>query len=304
MKSALTSILFFTYAFLFAQEKIEELSSRQEIDRLIHTCQFSKALMLLDRPEDSLSIDLLQRKEYCYFQLGNYPDAIHQFEQVMRVDSMNTYALFQLGQLYTRNKQHKEAYACYGKLISRDSLNSYYYKQYAIVTAQANDPITSISNFCQAVELNPHDIEAYVLLGDILLEADQYEIADSILTYALNLNPNPQLSLLLAKAQLGEEKYEDVIKTTEQLMVKGDTLPVYARLPGISYFQLDQFDNVIPYMDFLLKNDVKTEWVYYYLGVSYQQLNMPDSAIAFLSKAIEAGISENISSYYIQLATS
>jgi len=305
MKSVFTSILFFAYAFSFAQEsRVEEPPSSQEIDRLIHTYQFSKALLLLNRVEDSLSVDVHQRKGYCYFQLGNYGDAIRQFENVMKLDSINTHALFQLGQLYARNKQYGEAYACYEKLISSDTLNSFYYKQYAIVASQANAPIISLSNFFQAVKLNPRDIEAYALLGDVLLEADQYDIADSLLTQALTLNLSSQLRLLLAKAQLGEGKYEDVIRTTEQLMVKGDTLPAYARLLGISYFQLDKFDKVIPCMDFLLKNELKAEWIYYYLGVSYQRMNEQDSAIVYLNKAIEEGISENISNYYAQLATS
>jgi tetratricopeptide (TPR) repeat protein len=136
-----------------------------------------------------------------------------------------------------------------------------------------------------------------------LLEEEQYEVADSVLTEALKVNRSPQLRLLLAKAQLGEEKYKDVIETTHQLMVKGDTIPAYARLLGISYFQLDQFDKVLPCMKFLQKSGLKAEWMYYYIGVSFQQLHQSDSAIIYINKAIEEGISENISNYYTQLAS-
>jgi tetratricopeptide (TPR) repeat protein len=87
-------------------------------------------------------------------------------------------------------------------------------------------------------------------------------------------------------------------------MAKGDTIPVYARLLGISYFQLDKHEEVIPWMKYLLKSKQQAEWVYYYMGVSYQQLNMPDTAISYLNKAIEKGISDNISTYYTQLAMS
>lgn len=305
MRSVFTSILFIGHVLSFAQDaSFKQISSTQEIDGLIHGYQFSKALLLLNHEEDSLSTEVLQRKGYCLFQMGNYSDAIDQYKKVMKVDSMNTHVLYQLGQVYGRNKQYADAYACYKKLILMDSLNSFYYKQYGIAASHANDPIISLANFFRAITLNPRDTEAHALLGDMLLEADQFQMADSILTQALKINPNPQLSLLLAKAQLGEEKYEDVIRTTEELMVKNDTLPSYARLLGISYFQLDQFDKVILYMDHLLKNNLKADWIYYYLGVSYKQLNKPDSAIIFLNKAIDAGISENISTYYTQLANS
>jgi tetratricopeptide (TPR) repeat protein len=154
------------------------------------------------------------------------------------------------------------------------------------------------------VQLNPRDIEAYVLLGNALLEDELYEVADSILTQAAQTHRSPQLRLLLAKAQLGEEKYAAVIRTTEQLMTKGDTIPAYARLLGISYFQLDKFEKVIPCMRFLSRSGLKAEWIYYYMGVSFQQTGQPDSAVAYLNKAIEEGISGNISTYYTQLATS
>jgi tetratricopeptide (TPR) repeat protein len=188
-------------------------------------------------------------------------------------------------------------------LILSDTLNSFYYKQLAIVASQANDVLTSLANFFKAVTLNPRDIEAYALLGNALLENDQFEVADSLLTQALTINRSPQLRLLLAKAQLGQERYEDVITTTHQLMVKGDTLPAYARLLGISYFQLDQFDKVLPCMRFLVRSGLKAEWIYYYIGVSFQQRHEPDSAIRYLNKAIDEGVSENISNYYTQLAS-
>ena len=305
MRTIFTYFLFFAFTISFAQESVMEKSaSASEIDVLISTYQFGKALDLLNRDEDSLSIRVLHQKGHCYFQLGNYRDAISQFEKVLMLDSLNTHALFQLGQLYARNKQHKEAYDCYEKLIAGDSTNSFYYKQYGIVASQANAPLLALPNFFETVKLNPNDAEAYALLVEILLEADRYEMADSILTQALLINSSPQLRFLLAKAQLGEGKYESVIRITEQLIVESDTLPSYVRLLGISYFQLEQYDKAIVCLDFLLKNNMKAEWIYYYLGVSYRHLNKPDSAIAFMNKAIEEGISGNISNYYMQLATS
>lgn len=288
----------------------QDLISPQErllvADKLINNYQFAEALSILTPPgagDSTVTIDVLQRKGYCLFRMGNYGAAIHEFERIIEADSTNRNALFQLGQLYARNTQFEDAYACYQSLISRDSTNSFYYKQLAIVASQANDELLSIGSFMKAVKYNPRDIEAYAMLGNALLDIDQFETADSILTHALTINRSPQLRLLLAKAQLGEEKWEAVIKTTEQLMTKGDTLPVYARLLGISYFQLDQFDKVMPFMQVLLNADMKADWIYYYIGISFQQRHEPDSAILYLNKAIEAGISENISNYYTQLAS-
>lgn len=274
-----------------------------DIDRLISRYQYQDALAALNNV-DSTSVEVLRRSGNCYFHMGDYGDAIRQFEKILEIDSMNIHGLFQLGQLYSRTMQYKEAYGCYQKLIARDSTNGVYYKQYAVVASQANDPLVALSNFYKAVSLNAHDVEAYFLFGNMLLDMEQYPVADSILTAALTINQSTQLKLLLAKAQMGEEKYEEALATTTQLLMKGDTLPAYARIMGISYFQLDEYDKVIPWMNILVDNGMTAEWINYYLGVSYQQLNKPDSAIIYLNKAIEEGISENISNYYTQLAVS
>jgi tetratricopeptide (TPR) repeat protein len=304
MKNSLSILLLFCFSSTVAQELLSKQDRALEADRLMSNYQFSQALGILSFPEDSMAVDILQRRGHCLFRMGSYGSAIRQFEKIITLDSVNRNALFQLGQLYARNNQFANAYACYVKLIAVDSTNSFYYKQFGIVASQANDVIVSVANLFQAVSLNPRDIEAYALLGNALLESDQFALADSVLTNALTINNrSPQLRLMLARAQLGEEKYEEVIKTVGQLMVKGDTIPAYARLLGISYFQLDKFDQVLPCMKFLLKADMKADWIYYYYGVALQQLRQSDSAIAYLNKAIEAGISENISNYYTQLAT-
>lgn len=287
-----------------AQETERNVSLTREADRLIASYRFDDALNRLQQSTDTLDIEVIQREGYCYFRLGDYASAIRAFESVTAIDSANANALHHLGQLYSRNNQYSKAVQCYQQIIATDSLNSFYYKQYAQIASQNNDIKTSIFLYLKAVSLSPRDIEAYISLGNALLEDELYEVADSILTHATQINRSPQLRLLLAKAQLGEGKYREVVQTTEQLMSKGDTIPAYARLLGISYFQLDEFEKVIPCMRFLGRAKLKAEWIYYYLGVSFQQTNRPDSAVAYLNKAIEEGISDNISTYYTQLATS
>ena len=304
MKFSLPVLFIIGYLSSFAQSG--EVATREsiEVDDLLRNYQFDKALILLNQEGDTSSLQLLQKRGYCYFQLGKYKMAIEQFERIVAIDSMNTQALVQLAQLYARDKQYENAYSCYEKLIATDSLNSFYYKQYGIVAIEAEAFNLALPNLFETVRLNAGDIEAYVLLGDLLIENDQYKIADSVLSHALKVNPSANLTLLLARAQLGEKKFTEVIKTTETLLTEGDTLTIHARLMGISYFQLHQYDKVIPFMNFLLKRGLRAEWVYYYIGVSHQHLNNPDSAIIFLNKAIEEGISDNITQYYVQLATS
>ncbi|HMG90976.1 MAG TPA: tetratricopeptide repeat protein [Chryseolinea sp.] len=304
MKAICFIVLAATCFQLFAQQQPTEIQFPQDVDKLIHSYQFNKAIKLLEGREDSLSVEVLQRKGTCYHQMGNYNEAITEYEKLVSLDSMHQGALLALGQMYGKQKQFASAFLCYTKLIGMDSLNSYYYKQYGIVAHQANVVGAAIHYLDKALELNPTDIESNALLAEILINGEQPEVADMVLTKALKLTSSPQLSLLLAKAQLAENRYGDAIKTTSQLLVQGDTLPAHARIMGIANFALDEYEEAINWMNFLLNADTRAEWIYYYIGLSYQNINQPDSAIVYLNKAIDEGISENIGDYYAQLAAS
>ena len=304
MKTICSIVLAATCFQLFAQQQSFEVPFPQDVDNLIRSYQFSKAITLLEAREDSLSVDVLQRKGMCYHQMGNYNEAISAYEELVSLDSTHQGGLLALGQLYAKQKQYGPSFICYIKLIQQDSLNGYYYKQYGMVASQANVVGIAVQNFFRAIELNPTDIESNAMLADILIEGEQPDVADKLLTKALSLTSSAQLTLLLAKAQLAEKKYHEVIKTTSQLIVEGDTLQAYARLMGISKYRLNEYKEAIKWLDFLLRGDLKAEWIYYFIGVSYQHLNKPDSAIIFLNRAVEAGISENIGLCYSQLATS
>jgi tetratricopeptide (TPR) repeat protein len=289
---------------LFAQEQNVQPSVPPEIDKLIQSYQFKDALTLLDVLEDSLSIPVLQRKGLCYQQLGNYGDAIEAYEGIVGLDSVNTTALIALGQLYGRQKQYGGAFICYSKLIKMDSLNSFYYKQYGIAAVNANLVGVAVSNFFKALELNPRDVESTTLLAELLIDSDLPQVADTLLRKALSFSSSPHLTLLLARAQLEEKKYKEAIKTTQPLLVNGDTLAATARLLGVSYFKLSHYEESLRWMKFLEKKNWKAESIYYYIAMCYQNLNKPDSAITYMNMAIEEGISENIGIYYHQLAIS
>ena len=300
MKIAMIASLVLSACAVFAQT-ITTPEVIAEADRLINGYQFEKALTVIDGAQDSLDVTLLQRKGYCYSRLGNYAGAIAAYEAVRMKDSLDREALYRLGQLYSINDQYDQSRICYEKLIRVDSVNSFYFKQYAEVAVKAGDVMTAIGKYLQAVRLNPRDMEAYAKFADLLIDAEQYHFADSMLTSVLSGVESNQLRLLLARANLAEENHEAVVSNVERVLAAGDTSVTSARLLGISYFHLERYGKVIPCMEFLLSKGLKADWIYYFLGASYQQVNDPLKAIEFLNLAIEEGISDNIGTYYTQL---
>ncbi len=289
---------------VFGQVVPENTEILKEADRIINSYQFEKALAVLEQSPDTLNIEIIQRKGYCHSRLGNYQQAIEAYEKVVKTDSTNTSAFNQLGQLYSRAGHYDLAKELYQKLMSADTTNSFYCKQYASLLVQSGEAVYAMAYYLRTIDLNPRDFEAYTSLANLLLESEAYGMADTILMNALKTIQHPQLKLLLAKAQLGEKKYKSVISNVNELLLHSDTTATSARLLGISYFQLDKHNEVISCMNYLLESGAEADWIYYYIGASYQQLNNPDSAIVYLNKAIEAGISNNIETYYTQLALS
>ena len=302
MKVAFSFLLVFCLCSVFAQKASTPEIIRQA-DLLIQDYQFDLAISVLDAAEDTLNSAVLQRSGFCYSKLGNYDDAIKSYEAIRRLDSLNRESLYSLGQLYSSREQYDLARDCFQDLIELDSTNSFYYKQYASVARKGNNVIGAISFYLKAVKLNTRDMEAYGHLAQILIEVEQYAFVDSLLTEVLSSVENNNLRLQLARAKLGQEEYDAVIRNVEQILETKDTTVTYARLMGISYFQLDQFEKVIPWMQFLLEAGAKADWIYYYLGVSYQQQGDPENAIGYLNLAIEESISDHIGTYYTQLAT-
>jgi tetratricopeptide (TPR) repeat protein len=137
------------------------------------------------------------------------------------------------------------------------------------------------------------------------LDEEEYFGVDSLVRTAL-MTDSLQSSILLlkAKSQMAQHKYKETVATVKKILEWNDTQAIHARLLGISYFQLKDYEKTIECMSFLILSGVKGEWVFYYLGASYRELGDIPKSIDWMNKAIESGISENIEIYYSQLAKS
>jgi tetratricopeptide (TPR) repeat protein len=289
--------------FLIAPFHFCNAQDLKQVEDLVNSYQFEKALTILSNPSDTSDARIPLQRGYCYYRLGNFKNAIQCYQQALQRDSTNRIALIQLGQLYSRNNRFSEAKMCYERLIVIDSTSSYYFKQYGSLATTVNDIPLAIDLYSRTLSLNPNDLETYSLLGNILLDTEEYTRLDSLLTRGLQLDSlQSPLLLLKAKSQMGQQHYRGAIATVGKLISRNDTLPAYARLLGISYFQLDQYKKVIQCMNYLLNADQKNDWIYYYLGVSYRELNDLPRSIDYMNKAIDEGITENIGTYYSQLA--
>jgi tetratricopeptide (TPR) repeat protein len=250
-------------------------------------------------------VDILLRIGQCNFTLGASAAAMHPYERVLQIDSLHATALNQLGQLYARAGDFDKAFAIFLRLARLDPRNSYYCKQAGSMATRAGNIAAAKFWFQKARELNPVDVEASVALGNILMTMELYGAVDSLVHQSLSVDPGfKPLLLLRARSAFEQQHYETVIITINSLLERTDTTALYARLLGVSYFYLHDYEKLIPCMAFLLKNMYDYEWIYYYMGVASRELGNVQVSITWFKMAIDKSISENTTIYYSQLGQS
>ena len=221
-----------------------------QADSLMANFQFEKALNILQK-SDSVNQDILLRLGQCNFRLGASGGAIEPFERVLQLDSGNVTALNHLGQLYGRDGDFSKALSCFVKLIQLDSGNGYYLKQAGSMATRLNEIVRAQRWYMQALRLNARDTESSVALANTFMLMEQYQTVDSIVQAAMILEPNfKPLILLRARSAFEQREYGSVATTLNGLLEKTDTTAVIARLLGISYFHLHEYEKVISCMSF------------------------------------------------------
>jgi tetratricopeptide (TPR) repeat protein len=275
-----------------------------QADSLMTNFQFEKALGIL-QGADSVDKEILLRIGQCNFRLGASAGAIEPFERVLHFDSANITALNHLGQLYARDGDFTKALSCFVNLIQLDSANGYYFKQAGAMATRLNEISRAQHWYTQALRLNARDTESSVALANTLMVMEQYKRVDSIVQAAMILEPSfKPLILLNARSAFEQRQYGTVVGTLNRLLENTDTTALTARLLGISYFHLGEYEKLISCMQFLLTNKYDFEWVYYYTGVAFRELGDAKGSVSWLKLAVEKSISENTSVYYAQLGQS
>jgi tetratricopeptide (TPR) repeat protein len=301
MKHQLLCCTFLLWSIVAFSQSLDNSNSGELIrraDSLIVKYKFENALSLLAKG-DTMNIEVLQRIGQCNYRLGVSAATIIPYERILQIDSVNVTALNQLGQLYARDGDFTKSLSIFLRLNALDPTNGYYCKQAGSMAARMSETGTAKFWFKKALNYNPADVEASLALGNILMETEEYEAVDSITQQALALDSHFKPMLLLqAKSAFEQQHYESVVIILNDLLKKSDTTSLYARMLGVSYFHLKEYEPLTTCMTYLLKNRFDYEWIYYYMGVASRELGNVPASINWFRMAGEKSISENTKIYY------
>lgn len=273
----------------------------QEAQVLIEKYQFNEALKPLTScyHYDNKNIDYLSKIAYCHQQLGRYTDAKIYYNEVLKWDSLHVRSIMALANISNREANYGKALDYYQQLLAVDSTNSYYFKQAAFTALRKNDVLQAVRYFLAAHQLNHEDLEVLDQLSDIYIALRDLESAERMVNKGLFLDQK-NIKLLYNKARIHQKRkeYAEVVKAVNQVMVQGDTADYYQTILGVAYIKLDSLDQGIFHLEKIVGRDKADDRVFHYLGTAYFQKEDYKKSETNYLLAIEAGVSPQMPSYH------
>ena len=252
---------------------------------------------------DTKNKSYLQKLAFCYMKLGDFREAKFNYHSLLKADSLNVNAWSNLGSIYEKELNYPKASECYQELLMIDSTNSYYFRQNATTALRMKNPFLALVHFSRAHELNKKDLVVINEMAGLLLQFEKPDEAEMILEGGLRFSPN-NFKLLYTKADILHRKkdYEKIITTLSHAMSLGDTVTYYQKMIGAAYLHLEQFDSCLYHLEHVVNKRQDSELTHYQMALAYRgKGNLVDSEISY-ELAIGKAISENVGTYFKNLA--
>ena len=209
-----------------------------------------------------------------------------------------------IAESYEKLKDYNNAIHFYDEVIKLDPANDFYYAHKGYCLNKNQKYLAADEAFRKAVDLNPSNIWAYMSYGDALNEQEKYNEAIDIYNEGIEKNPiQPQDTTSLfwlhhLKGHIYFENFEDWEKAAKaydkaieiginQNMDK-ETYGVSYRRAGSAYYDLDEYDSAI---DRLVKSQqcddtYKDVYTFYFIGESYRFTKSFDLAIKAFEQSV------------------
>ena len=260
-------ILIFTG--IFCQPALAQTAESLDDQKLLEyyqAQQYTEAAQYLQRIyTDSNDVKKLKQLAYANLMAGNFDDAEKNYMRLNTRVPENAVVLTALADIKTRLNRNEEAARLYLAVIKIDSNNFNAYKKLATLENNGQSALKK-TYLLKAYQLNSRDAEVAAAMADSYFRNNQFRKAEETLKPALAADSS-NLILLNSKIPISMalEKYSEAIKAGKRLLERDRTPP---------------------------------EHLFFQMALCHREIKDDKTAIAYLQKAIEAGISTKIASYY------
>jgi len=300
MKVTSLLLCFISLSFLWGQE-----NSNDSALFYYQNFEFQKAISILESSGAKMESNEIYLLGKAYQKTGQLEKAKKAYFIASQKDSNNIALRNELAKSYYQNKQYDSALLCFNHLLSIQKNNGYYWKQIGKIHTATNNYFEAISAYKSAINLNSNDLESSIELVKLLMKIELYDTAyESIITAIESYPANRTLLKLQLKLDYSMGKNKELIAVAEKLFQLEDSSILTQKLLGITHYHEKNYEDAIHFLENVLEVDTKSETLHYYLGLSYRENGNQKLAADYLEKAIDLGVSDNLGTYYTQLAVS
>lgn len=303
MRSILSIIVFCCLsAIVFGQAKVDDalLLDYYQSQRFAEASAYLKTIYI----EPVTGVKALSQLAYTSSMAGKLPEAEAYYQRLYYIDSTKTGVLFSLGSINLRRGNLQKAEFYYKRIVAKDSSNFFVYKQLAQISQDKNDIAGNIAYLQMANKINPAEPDVAADLSARYIDVKMIAMAEQVLNKAIAADPeNIVLLESLMKLTYAQKKWPETTEACLKLIKNGNESGQVKTKLGVSYYNLKNYVcGAETFAD--IPAMYQNEFTYYYAAMCYKALKDHKTALALLEKAINNGISPNISSYYGEIADS
>lgn len=237
-----------------------------------------------------------------YIALGNYDEALLNYEKSLKANPKDALVLFDYGKLLSRVKKYKEALEVFYQLINIDYKNPNYHYESGLVLQQLGDS-TDQNRFRNAYDLDNTHQKAIFHIAKFHLIKRQHNIVDKYVDIGLrSYENNKELISLKAQNFYWKEDYENAAKWFEKLIELNESSQFIHEKLSFCYDRIYEPQKAIEHQLLAIKYDPKNATNLFIIGQLYQHAHDYANAEKYYINAL-AILDAPLDAEYIKLAT-
>ncbi|GHU63787.1 hypothetical protein FACS1894160_1590 [Bacteroidia bacterium] len=249
----------------------------------LQNAQYQRAIAYIDNQESTK--DLLYQKAFCYKSLNDYLKAIDLLEVLSEENPNDVPVKLQLALCYESTLLYPKGIACYDELIKIDSANTYFQVQKADLLYRSGKYQDALDTYFKInQDANPAYREKNI--GMCYEKLNQVDSAKIYYYTAWELEPkDPFLALSLVKIHLKKEDFESALNDSERFLSQDSTHLPMKVLNAFTHYSLNNYEKAAPLFEQCRTEGDSSVIVNRGLGISYYFLGNDSLALPYLNQA-------------------
>lgn len=232
-------------------------------------------------------------------------DLMNAFFEKFPTSTKRNSAFMEVGDYYFNNRSYAYALKWFNK-VNENHLTFYNQEEFNFKKGYALFAVGSFANsrkyFSQLLNSEKYGAQAKYYSGYMAYQDDDYAEADKYLNQiADDQNFDDDIPYYMANIKFKTGKFQEAIDAALPLLEKSNGIQrsELSKIIGESYFNLNEFENAIPYLlDYKGKKGKWNNTDYYLLGYAYYQQQDYEEALIWFTKIIDGNNAVSQNAYY------